>query len=89
MTGLRFPNSEFLALFKGKLAMIESPVIQRWKAESLHEAILAVLKERFGSVSRELTKLLRSTSDEKKLIRLNVLASQCADLAAFREALLA
>jgi hypothetical protein len=60
-----------------KKAMIESPVVQRWKAESLQDAILAILKNRFGPVSRDVTKLLRSIGDEKKLIRLNVLAAEC------------
>jgi hypothetical protein len=87
MTGLRFPDSQLLKLFEGKRAMIESPVVQRWKAESLHEAIIAVLKERFDAAPRDVTKLLRGLRDEKRLIQLNVLAAQCHNLDAFREAI--
>ena len=65
----------------------ESPLVQQWKAESLHEAILAVLKERFGAVPRDVTKAFRRLHTEKKLIKLNVLASQCSDVDGFREAL--
>ena len=64
--------------------MIESPLVQQWKAESLHEAILAVLKERFGAVPRDVTKALRCLHKEKKLIKLTVLASQCHDIEGFR-----
>jgi hypothetical protein len=87
MTGLRFPGSELLTLFQGKQAMIESPVVQRWKAETLHDAILEVLKDRFHATPRDLTKPLRAILDEKKLKRLNVLAARCSDLDAFRQAL--
>jgi hypothetical protein len=85
MTGLRFPNSQLLKLFEGKQAMIESPVVQRWKAESLHEAIIAVLKNRFNAVPRDVAKQLRNIRDEKRLIQLNVQAAQCEDLDVFRE----
>ena len=68
--------------------MIESPLIQQWKAESLHEAILAFLKGgRFGVVPRTVAKALRSIHTEKKLIALSELAAKCPDLDAFREAL--
>ncbi len=68
--------------------MIESPVIERWKAESLHEAILAILKKRFRAVPRDITKALRAVQKEKKLITLNVVAADCADLDAFRQAIM-
>ncbi len=89
MTGLRFPGSELLKLFQGKKAMIESPVVQRWKAETAHELILDTLKVRFGSTPRDVTKLLRQIIDERKLKRLNQVAINCADLDEFRAALLA
>ena len=67
--------------------MIESPVVQRWQAERSHELILAFLKRRLGNPGRDITKALRKIRDEKKLIELNFLAGECADLAAFAEAL--
>jgi hypothetical protein len=89
MTGLRFPGSDLINLFRGAQTMIESPLVQQWKAESLHEAILAILKERFGAVPRDVTKAIRGLHAEKKLIKLNVRASQCQDLESFRLSLLA
>jgi hypothetical protein len=88
MTGLRFPASEFLTFFAGKQTMIESPVVQRWKAEAIHKVIIALLKNRFKTVPRDVSKQLREILDEEKLTALNVLAGQCPDLDAFREALL-
>lgn len=87
MAGLRFPGTELLALFQGKQAMIESPVVQRWRAEISHELILDTLKVRFGSAPRDVSKLLRRIVDEKRLRQLNRVAVKCADLEAFREAL--
>ena len=69
--------------------MIESPVVQRWKAEAIHNVILAVIRNRFKTIPRDLTKQLREIQDEAKLISLSVVASDCPDLAAFREAILA
>ena len=88
MATARFPNLPLSALFKGQQIMIESPVVQRWQAESLHDAILAVLKSRFGSPGRDITKALRNIRDRDKLISLTIAAGACADLAAFTEALL-
>lgn len=69
--------------------MFESPLLTKMIAERFHKAIEKVLKARFGSVPRDVTRLLREVLDEEKLITLNVLAAQCPDLEAFREALLA
>jgi hypothetical protein len=69
--------------------MIESPVLQRFIADKFHEVILDDLKDRFGTVPRDVTKRLREILDEKKLRKLNRAANRCPDLAAFREALLA
>lgn len=88
MTQLRFPDSDLVNLFQGAHQMIESPLVQQWKAESLHEAILAVLNDRFGAVPRDVSKALRGLHAEKKLIAMNVLASRCQDLDEFRESLL-
>ena len=72
----------------GKRTMIESPLLQKWLAEKLHEAIREALKARFDSVPRDVTRLLREILDERKLTRLNGIAAKCPDMEAFREALL-
>lgn len=88
MTQLRFPNPELLRLFGGQEPMIESPLLQKMIAETLHKGILAVLKARFGTVPRDVTRHLQAILDEEKLTDLNVLAAQCQDLQAFRDGLL-
>jgi len=67
--------------------MIESPLLQKMIARSLHEAILELLKDRF-TVPRDVTRGIREVIDEKKLRRLNKVAAKCGDIDAFREALL-
>ncbi len=67
--------------------MIESPMLQRMRAETLHNAILGVLKDRFDTISRDLTKQLRSELDEKKLNKLVIVAGKCRDLDAFARAM--
>jgi hypothetical protein len=67
--------------------MIESPLLKRMIAETLHEAILEILKDRFGTVPPDVTRHLREGINEKKLRKLAVLASKCPDLATFRAAL--
>lgn len=89
MTKLRFADPELLALFGGMQTMIESPLLQEWRAAGGHALILAVLKDRFKGVPRDVTKPLREILDEKRLTKLAVLAAKCPDLDAFREALLA
>jgi hypothetical protein len=88
MSELRFPDPELLRLLGGHETMLESPLLQRLVAEKLQEAILALLKERFETVPRGTTRLLRAVLDEKKLRKLVVHAGMCTDLEAFREALL-
>jgi hypothetical protein len=68
--------------------MIESPLLQRMLANCVHQLILDALKDRFGTVPRDVTKHLREVINEKKLRQLNRLANKCADLEAFRAALL-
>jgi hypothetical protein len=89
LTGLRFPEPDLLRLLGGQEPMIESPVLQRVIANALQEAILDILKDRFGTLPRQLTRQLRELLDEKKLRKLNVLAGKCPDVAAFHDALLA
>jgi hypothetical protein len=88
MTELRFPHPELLSLLGGEQAMIESPLLQKMIAEKLHDVILDALKDRFGTVPRDVTRHLREVIDEKKLRQLIRVANKCPDLEAFREALL-
>jgi len=88
MATLRFSDPELLRLFGGQRTMIESPLIQKVIAESIHQDILALLKDRFDTVPRNVTKSLREVLDEKKLRQLILLAAKCPDLEAFRDALL-
>jgi hypothetical protein len=88
ITGLRFADPELLRLLGGQKAMIESPLLQKMKAETIQELILDALKDRFGTVPRDVTKLLREIIDEKRLRQLNRVANKCANMEAFREALL-
>ncbi len=88
LTELRFPNPELLQLLGGEKPVIESPMLQRLVAKSLHVAIQEALKARFGSVPRDVTRLLGDILDERKLHKLNGVAAKCMDLDAFREALL-
>ncbi len=87
--GLKFPEPLLAEFLAGEEAMFESPVLQRFVAKRFHESILYLLKARFGTVPRTVTKPLREIIDEQKLVQLNVVAAQCPDLASFREALLA
>jgi hypothetical protein len=89
MAGVRFTDPELLRLLGGEQTMFESPVLQKFVAERGHKYILAVLKARFGTVPRDVTRLLRDVLDDKKIERLVVLAAKCSDLQAFRDGLLA
>jgi hypothetical protein len=88
LTELRFPNPELLQLLGGEKLVIESPMLQRMVAKSLHVAIQEALKARFGSVPRDVTRLLGDILDERKLHKLNGVAAKCMNLDAFRETLL-
>jgi hypothetical protein len=88
LTGLRFPDPALLRLLGGEEPMIESPLLRKMRAETSQDHILALLKDRFDAVPRNVTKQLREVLDEKKLRKLILLAAKCPDLQAFSEALL-
>jgi hypothetical protein len=67
--------------------MIESPLLQKMVADSLHRVLQVALRARFGSVPRDVTRLLRNILDDRKLIKLAGVAGKCPDLDKFREAL--
>jgi uncharacterized protein HemY len=68
--------------------MIESPLLKGLVAEAMHRAILEVLKTRFKKVPREVRRLLAETTDEDRLVNLNVTAAQCDSMDDFKERLL-
>ncbi len=68
--------------------MIESPLLQRMIARALHGAIREVLKARFGTAPRDVSRRLSKILDERKLHKLNLIAVKCPSLEKFREALL-
>jgi hypothetical protein len=69
--------------------MLESPMLTRLVAETLHRAILAILEARFPPIPRDLPRRLRKILDEPRLQQLILLAAKCPDLSAFRESLVA
>jgi predicted transposase YdaD len=89
--GLCYNDPGLLALFGGKEAMIESPVlqelIQEMTAKRAHKMILRVLQDRFGPVPAEVSDALRAVTDEERLDQLASLAARCTDLEAFRREL--
>ena len=54
--GLKFPEPLLTEYLGGEQLMFESPVLQRFVAGRFHEAILDLLKDRFGAVPRDVTK---------------------------------
>jgi hypothetical protein len=84
---LRLADAVLVSRLEAK-AMFESPLLQKMIAESIHKVTLNILKARFGTVPRDVARHLREILDEEKLGKLSVLAAQCADLQAFRDAVL-
>jgi hypothetical protein len=80
-----------MTLLGGSQVMIESPLIQEMMAkkaaQTMHNAIVAVLEERFGTVPEDVVAALSLVLDEDYLRRLLKEATRCGDLAAFRAAL--
>ena len=68
--------------------MIESPLITELLAKRMQEAIVKLLKHRFGKVPPDVIAHLRSVVNEKKLDQLLLNANDCATIEAFREYLL-
>jgi hypothetical protein len=67
--------------------MFELPLLQKFVAGRLHQAVLNILKDRFGTLPRNVTRQLREVLDEEKLQDLILVAHKCPDLQAFRDAL--
>jgi hypothetical protein len=81
-----------MALFGGKKAMIDSPLIQELLAETRAEAraetqrkdILRFFSSRFGLVPPEIVTALQRIHEEAKLNDLVEWAAKCPNLEAFR-----
>ena len=90
--GLRYNDPALLAIFGGREAMIESPILQELKAEWSREAmletmvsgILAVLQVRFGPLPEGFVGTLGAINDTQRLDELHRFAVICPDLDAFR-----
>jgi len=85
---LKFPQPEMLALLGGSQVMIESPLIIELLAKRMHDAIVRVLKRRFGKVPSDVIKHLRPILAEKRLNDLLDHAADCTTVEAFRDYLL-
>ena len=89
MAELQYPQLDLLSIFGGHKMIVESPLLQKLFAERIHSMILTILKDRFKTVPRDVTKILHKIVDEKKLTSLIVLAGKCRDINSFRDALAA
>jgi hypothetical protein len=91
LAGLWYNDPALLAIFGGKEAMIESPVLQgliaEKVAEQMHRAILETLEDRFGPVPTEVTTALHAITDADRLRALIRLVVRCPDMEAFRQQL--
>jgi hypothetical protein len=87
LAGLCYNDPGLLAVFGGREAMIESPVLQELLAERAHQLILGLLEDRFGPVPAEVIGALSAIKDEERLKQLNKLAARCTNLEAFRQQL--
>ena len=90
--GLRYNDPSLIAIFGGRDAMIESPVLQELKAEwageaardARHQDVLSVLTARFGREPEGLSELVKAVDDLEGLADLLRFAVICPDLDAFR-----
>jgi hypothetical protein len=64
--------------------VIESPTVNRWKAEAKVEALLGLLKGRFDSVPAEAKEQIKATTALDVLQRWVILAATADSLDAFR-----
>jgi len=88
-TRLNFNRPEWLDILGGRKALNESPLIQELLAESemktQRDSILALLEDRFGTVSPTVTAGLAQVQDKEKLRRLLLRTANCPSLQAFEE----
>jgi hypothetical protein len=91
LMSLRYNTPSLRKIFGGKEGMIESPaleeVLQEVRIKTSQTLVLGLLEARFKSVPADLAAAVTAVTDEDRLKRMNNLAGQCADLAAFRQQL--
>jgi hypothetical protein len=80
---LRYDVGVLAAVFGGRQAMIESPLIKELVAEGKQEDIQRFLKARFGPLPDEVSSALKSIEDIPRLNELIDWSARCPDLAAF------
>jgi hypothetical protein len=83
LAGMRYNDPRLFQILGGREAMIESPVLQEFLAETHRECIILVLVERFGSGGNAVEPALHSITNRKKLNELTRLAAKCPDLETF------
>lgn len=88
---LRYNSPELLRILGGQEVMIESPLLEEWRAQWTAEAkagdIIRVLQARFGALSGNIESSLRAIQSEDRLNALIEIAAQCPDLESFRSQL--
>ena len=91
LTRLRFPGQEFLDLFGGSRAMIESPLMREFAAQidrqRQRKSVEDVIQVRFGALPQGARASLESLNDEATLDALLRFAAVCLTLDAFLERL--
>jgi predicted transposase YdaD len=88
---LRFPQQEFLDLFGGSRAMIESPlikeIVEQVEQKTWRKAIERLIQRRFGTLPEGARASLEGLKEEKNLLALHDFAGICQTLEAFLERL--
>ncbi len=88
LASLRYNDPGLLAIFGGKEAMIESPVLMEVLAERAHRMILRLLQDRFGQIPKEIVDALKAVRDEDRLDELVSIGGRCGSLEEFRQRLI-
>ena len=82
-------DAALYAIFGGKEAMIESPLLDELIAEKVAErmqkVLLGVLEVRLGPVPVDLVHRVKEVSNTDRLLQLTKQAAICADLESFRQ----
>ena len=96
---LNYNDPALFAIFGGREAMIESPMLNELVAEGVAKGIatrtanrvrrniLDILVKKFGAVPSDVTAILAAITDDERLDRLNVSAAVAPDLESFRREL--
>jgi predicted transposase YdaD len=83
LAALRYNAAMLHAIFGGKEAMIESPVIQEIVAEARQKDLMAVLEGRFGPIPNQMRETIQQIAVEKALDELIAWSARCPSLEAF------